>query len=739
MATITSVGSGLWSAAGTWDSGVPANGDAIVISAGHVVEFNVDTSGFAVGFWTITVNGTLKLTRTAGIYHLKMQGSAQIIGTGTLDFGTLASPIPFAAKHTITGGTGWYINGASGLTMTLYGAEPTNKYIMTTALEPIGETVIAVNTDVTGDIWQAGDTVRYIATYGANIENVVIVAGGIAAGTITLSAPLVSAKATNAYFVLLTRNVQIIAGVTTQAVIRGFLSGKLEIASGQIFGKVYQCPGIIIKGGVFYATGDNVLDICNYSVITGGVVVGTGTYGSTNMNYSSISGDFLLCGFYYGMGTSYGVSMSGGTVARCFYGFIYNHGLEISGTAVLDVAGIASSAGVTISGGTFKGVMNVLASSTGVIVGGTFVSGLTSVLSTSYASISNVTLIGSTACVSQSPFIAVNTSFVGTEVAGYLFMSKLVYSESIDHNQVAGAYKAWTSGGITTKQAVVYPVGYTNSMQTVLANSTKEGWWRKEVLVGAGASVNIEMQLRKDASMTYLPRCIIFNKATTDPFAGGAGLHTFTMTDSIDTWESDTYTYTNTGTEDVTLVIRCQGMNATGNMYSALEIEQINVDLTQVLANQALIMADLNNPDKYKADVSGLATANEYDADFTQVVELLYSIMGGEGWTDETLVSIQAAIEAISGIDEAGVRNAIGMAAANLDTQLTSIPKGTTVYDGKTLTELIKLISAVLLGKLSGGGTGQLAFRDIADTKDRVIADIDLATGDRTTQTLDGA
>jgi len=133
------------------------------------------------------------------------------------------------------------------------------------------------------------------------------------------------------------------------------------------------------------------------------------------------------------------------------------------------------------------------------------------------------------------------------------------------------------------------------------------------------------------------------------------------------------------------------------------------------------------------------APADEYDADFTQVVELLYSIMGGEGWTDETLVSIQAAIEAISSIDEAGVRNAIGLAAANLDTQLTSIPKGTTVYDGKTLTELIKLVSAVLLGKLSGGGTGQLAFRDIADTKDRVITDVDLATGDRTTQTLDGA
>lgn len=144
---------------------------------------------------------------------------------------------------------------------------------------------------------------------------------------------------------------------------------------------------------------------------------------------------------------------------------------------------------------------------------------------------------------------------------------------------------------------------------------------------------------------------------------------------------------------------------------------------------------------KVKTDLipASPAPADEYDADFTQVVELLYSIMGGEAWTDETLVTIQAAIEAISGIDEAGVRNAIGLATANLDTQLAGIPKGTTVYDGKTLTELTKLVAAVLLGKLSGGGTGTLAFRDIADTKDRVITEVDLATGDRTAQTLDGA
>jgi hypothetical protein len=90
--------------------------------------------------------------------------------------------------------------------------------------------------------------------------------------------------------------------------------------------------------------------------------------------------------------------------------------------------------------------------------------------------------------------------------------------------------------------------------------------------------------------MTYLPRIIIFNKAATDPFAGGAGLYTFTMTNSVDTWEQDgTYTYTNSTSKSVTLIVRAQGMNATGNVFSEIKATQINVDLTTLLANVAVI------------------------------------------------------------------------------------------------------------------------------------------------------
>jgi len=66
----------------------------------------------------------------------------------------------------------------------------------------------------------------------------------------------------------------------------------------------------------------------------------------------------------------------------------------------------------------------------------------------------------------------------------------------------------------------------------------------------------------------------------------------------------------------------------------------------------------------------GVALANEYDADFTQVVELLYSIMGGEGWTDESLVTIQAAIDLIK-----AKTDALDISAVNFVT----VVNGTTI------------------------------------------------------------
>ena len=81
MPTITSNGSGLWSVGGTWVGGsVPVDNDTVVIATGHVVEFDVDQSGFSNGIAGITVTGTLKLTRTTGVYYMKVKAASTIAG-----------------------------------------------------------------------------------------------------------------------------------------------------------------------------------------------------------------------------------------------------------------------------------------------------------------------------------------------------------------------------------------------------------------------------------------------------------------------------------------------------------------------------------------------------------------------------------------------------------------------------------------------------------------------------------
>jgi hypothetical protein len=52
--------------------------------------------------------------------------------------------------------------------------------------------------------------------------------------------------------------------------------------------------------------------------------------------------------------------------------------------------------------------------------------------------------------------------------------------------------------------------------------------------------------------------------------------------------------------------------------------------------------------------------------------------------------------------------------------------------------ELVRLMTAMLTGKVSGAGTGTEVFRDLADTKDRVIVTVD-DVGNRTAVVRDGA
>ena len=568
----------LWSTPGNWNGGtVPVDNQSVEIAAGQTCEYDVDWSSvitYPNGLNGLIITGTLKISRVTSSY-MKLKAATTISGAGTFNVGESALlAIPFAVKCTITGGVAWYIQGSGGLTMTVYAAEPAIKTVLTSGVEAIGQTEIGVATDVSGDIWTAGDTIRIDdINKAAESEERIIAAGAIASDHIDITAGLTAAKAAGAVVSLITRNVKFVA--VGGHMIQNFAANKLTVAGGQFTGANYRimtsCVNPAISGGAF--TGGTYI---SYSS-TGGVSITGGVFsGNTQVTGAS---SVVISGGSFSGNTSVVYNFIGGTIS----------GGTFSGNNQI----LYAMTGTAISGGSFNGNTYILFICAGITISGGTFTGNDNAIFNSSAIIKNGSFSSNTYDIYQSIVLCFNTLLGSTENYLYQNLSRETYSESIDHDQSAGAFKAWTKGGATSSQTATPPTGFTQYNQTVLENAAVEGYWQKEVLVNAGASVTISMCLRKTAAMTYLPRCIVFNKASTDPFAGGAGLNTFTMTDSINTWEYGTYTYTNTGSADVTLVIRCQGMNATGNMLSMVGLNVLNVDLTTALANLATIIANL--------------------------------------------------------------------------------------------------------------------------------------------------
>ena len=144
--------------------------------------------------------------------------------------------------------------------------------------------------------------------------------------------------------------------------------------------------------------------------------------------------------------------------------------------------------------------------------------------------------------------------------------------QSEDHDGVAGALKAWCKGGVVTSQNTVVPTGYTQAYLLDPESADYPVFFTKTFTVSAGEIVDVEVWLRKDASMTYLPRVYLV-KSIENPLAGATPTDTFTMSNSTDTWESDTFTVDNSaGAFEVEYCLYFVAKNATNNAYAAYKI-----------------------------------------------------------------------------------------------------------------------------------------------------------------------
>jgi hypothetical protein len=100
-------------------------------------------------------------------------------------------------------------------------------------------------------------------------------------------------------------------------------------------------------------------------------------------------------------------------------------------------------------------------------------------------------------------------------------------------------------------------------------------------------------------------------------------------------------------------------------------------------------------------------------------------------------------------LDAAGTRTAMGLASANLDTQLADLPtanenadalldRAAGVETNRTLRQALRLMLAAMCGKVSGASTTTVTIRDTNDGVNRIVATVD-ADGNRSAVTLDAS
>ena len=145
-----------------------------------------------------------------------------------------------------------------------------------------------------------------------------------------------------------------------------------------------------------------------------------------------------------------------------------------------------------------------------------------------------------------------------------------------------------------------------------------------------------------------------------------------------------------------------------------------------------------------------LTGSGDFAADLSGIASMVLALTG-EGSLEATIAAYgNMELDIVvtgTGLSTANVGQAVwsALAAANNDAGTmgeklndagsASNPWTEVIESGYTAAEILRLIAAAAAGKMSGADTGTVTFRDLADSKDRIVADVD-ATG-RTATTLD--
>lgn len=461
MATVTSVQSGNWSSSLTWGGLLPANGDTVVISAGHTVVFDVDMSSWTNGV-ILRVYGKLVAPTAAGSYYLKLAGNSTVYNGGKIEWGTQQSPVPVTITMTLDFNN-YVLDGDSHrgqLEIVCTDPPDAAKVAKFTAAASAGATRIYIDRDLRGQTyWQAGAYIFMTNPQRGNTEYKTVSAVG--ENYIDLSSGLSSSKTATAVLALCTRN------IIFKNMLTGANASITNFASAVI--AAYK-----ESGDRLYVGNDNTL-----------LVVG-GCYDTSTTSYSSLhrltctskNAVYINRTFIFAMYVVFTNSYFIGNAANSWQYFL-----------ILDSCKIWNCQ--TIIQGLCIIFMNCelynhpeLRQIIGLHICNCMIYGTS--LSNCTGTIVNTIMSSST--ISESVF-SIKNSVVPTPtlpVTGH-------YIESYDHNQVSGAFRSWSAGGYC--ESISDPQGGTETgwIKLTLNSATLPGYYhiRHTVLPSKTLSVSL--------------------------------------------------------------------------------------------------------------------------------------------------------------------------------------------------------------------------------------------------------
>ena len=226
--TITSITNGNWSSTNTWNSGtVPTSCNPVYVVSGTTVTLDINNAVAS----TITITGQLSYKRSGDNELTQVGGNLYVNGGGTLDMGTLGSPI--------TLGTTAYLTLSSGTVAGQYGliVNPGGNFLVYGAAKQPWTTVTSGGTIGLGTSgvpftvasaagWQVGDTITIdteaVTLTGLSGNQITSISGSL--GQVHLSSmPIIVAN--------LSRNVVVRSSGTNTATNTAFLENLVQNAT----------------------------------------------------------------------------------------------------------------------------------------------------------------------------------------------------------------------------------------------------------------------------------------------------------------------------------------------------------------------------------------------------------------------------------------------------------------------------------------------------------------------------